>query len=96
MDSTINLYVAIDEMRSLSKKGVPFSLSFRKWDRYRGQGGDLALISHAILRPAARGEDVSNAEYKLFFTDRDTGQARVCWRILVTEFNGQKVVFEGK
>lgn len=88
----IDLYLAIDEMKRISASGGTFSLKFRKWNRDSGRGGDMVHLAHARLRPKASDERISNASYKLFITDTDTGRALNCWQPLVMEFNGLRTV----
>lgn len=95
MTPTIHLYAALQQMRHKSRHGQTFSITFRKYDRHRHTGGDLARIPHAILRPAAHDETITHANHKLFITDTDTNRHRVLWRILITELDGQRVTFEG-
>lgn len=92
MEGSVNLYEAVRQMRSISDQGGTFSFKHRKYDRQRAVGGDLAIINRARLRPSAKDEQVRDAHRKLFYTDVDTGKARVCWTCLVTEFNGMKVI----
>lgn len=87
----MDVYAAIKEMREISEKGGTFSLKHRKWDRQRGKGGDLAHVSEARLRPAAKEEQIENSDFKLFYTDTQTGMAKVCWQMLLVEFNGHKL-----
>jgi len=93
MEPPINLYQAVDQMRKLTTRGETFSMKFRKWDRQRACGGDIAIIPHARLRKKASDEQVASSSHKLYFTDTDTGRARVCWQCLLVEFNGRKVTF---
>lgn len=88
----IDLYLAIDEMKRISASGGTFSIKFRKWNRDSGRGGDMVHLAHARLRPKASDERISNASYKLFITDTDTGRALNCWQPLVMEFNGLHTV----
>lgn len=90
-NQVIELYAAIREMQRISDEGGEFSLSFVKYDRQRRNGGDLARISRARLRKKALAENIVHADYKLFFTDLDTGKARNCWQVLILEFNGHKL-----
>ena len=87
----MDLYAAIKEMREISEKGGTFSLKHRKWDRARCKGGDLVHVSEARLRPAASDEQVANSDFKLYYTDTQTGTAKVCWQMLLVEFNGHKL-----
>lgn len=89
---TINLYRAIDEMRRISAAGGTFEMKFRKWNRRTRSGGDMAHIAAARLRPKAGDEAVENSSYKLYFTDTDSGEPRVCWQPLIMEFNGMKTI----
>ena len=91
---TIDLYEAIEQMKRISIAGGTFSMKFRKYDRSRATGGDLATEPAARLRPKARDEKVENASYKLFYTDTTTGRAKNCWQPLIVEFNGMKTVLQ--
>lgn len=88
----IDLYRALDEMKKISAGGGTFSLKFRKYDRQRRKGGDMARVQAARIRPKASDETVAHASYKLFFTDTESGLARVCWQPLIMEFNGRPVI----
>ena len=91
MKPEITLLEALKKMKEISSEGGTFSLSHRKYDRHRAVGGDLAIIPHARLRPQAKDEQVADASYKIFYTDTDTGAARVAWQPLIMEFNGMAV-----
>jgi hypothetical protein len=88
----INLYEAIDEMRRISRAGGTFQMKFRKWDRQRRKGGDIANVAAARVRPKATDEKVAHSSHKLYFTDTDSGLARVCWQPLIMEFNGRPTI----
>lgn len=88
----IDLYQAIEEMKRISLAGGTFSMKFRKYNRQTQNGGDMVTVNAARVRPKAADEDVSNASYKLFFTDTETGLARNCWQPLIMEFNGRRTV----
>lgn len=92
MDKTIDLYQAVAEMKAISTAGGTFSMKFRKWNRQTADGGDLAHITAARLRPKAHDYEVKNASYKLFFKDMETGRDMVCWECLLVEFNGMKTI----
>ena len=89
---TIDLYQAVDEMRRITSAGGSFSMKFRKWNRQTADGGDLAYIKEARLRPKARDSEVKNASYKLFFRDMETGRDLVCWACFLVEFNGMQPI----
>lgn len=90
--STIDLYSAIEEMKRISRSGGTFALTFRKWNRQTRNGGDVVRVNAARIRPKASDEKISDASYKLFFTDTETGLARNCWQCLITGFNGRRTV----
>lgn len=96
MDKTeaqpIDLYDAIEQMKRISLAGGTFSLTFRKWNRQTRSGGDVVRVNAARIRPKASDEKISDASYKLFFTDTETGLARNCWQVLITGFNGRRTV----
>ena len=89
---TIDLYDAIDQMKRISLAGGTFSLTFRKWNRQTRNGGDVVKVREARIRPKANDEKISDASYKLFFTDTETGLARNCWQCLIMAFNGRRTV----
>lgn len=88
VDSTINLYEAIEEMKKISLAGGTFQFKFRKWNRQTMSGGGLVNILNARIRPKASDEKIANSSYKLYFVDADTGASMVCWQPLIMEFNG--------
>lgn len=89
---SIDVYKAIEDMKRISAEGGTFSIRFRKWNRDTRRGGDMAHVAHARIRPKASDEKVTNASYKLFITDTDTGRALNCWQCLIMEFNGVRTV----
>lgn len=89
---TIDLYDAIERMKSISLCGGTFSMKFRKWNRATRSGGDLVTVHAARIRPKASDEKIEHSSYKLFYTDTETGQARVCWQPLIMEFNGLRTI----
>jgi hypothetical protein len=91
-ETTIDLFEAIRQMKEISLAGGTFSLKFRKWNRQTMNGGDMAIVNAARIRPKAKDEDVADASHKLFFTDTETGEARNCWQPLIMEFNGIRTV----
>ena len=93
MVAQVNIYEAVERMREISKGGGTFSLKFRKWNRQRKNGGDLAVIKNARLRKMASDEKIEHSSHKVFLTDTDTGRSLVCWMCLIVEFNGRRVAF---
>ena len=91
----INLWTAIAEMRKLTAKGIPFSFEHFTWDSNRQKASGRRVANKAILRPAARGDDLVNSDHKLFYEDLNitdpAKNKRVCWQILIVKFNGIEV-----
>lgn len=88
----IDVFLAIEEMKRISREGGTFSFRFRKWNRATRSGGDVVTVNAAVIRPKASDEKIEYSSYKLFYTDTDTGLARVCWQPLIIEFNGRRTV----
>lgn len=88
----MNLFSAIAEMRKLTAQGIPFSFEHHTWDSERRQSNGLRRVHKALLRPAAKGDNLANADHKLFYEDltiSDPAKARRnCWQILIVRFNG--------
>lgn len=95
MDKTtapIDVFEAIEQMKRISLSGGTFSFKFRKWNRATRSGGDVVTVNAARIRPKASDEKIEYSSYKLYFTDTETGLARVCWQPLIIEFNGRRTV----
>lgn len=88
----IDVYEAIEQMKRISLAGGTFSFKFRKWNRATRSGGDVVTVKAARIRPKASDEKIEYSSYKLYFTDTETGLARVCWQPLIIEFNGRRTV----
>lgn len=88
----IDVFLAIEEMKRISREGGTFSFRFRKWNRATRSGGDVVTVNAAVIRPKASDEKIEYSSYKLFYSDTDTGLARVCWQPLIIEFNGRRTV----
>ena len=92
MQEDIDLYEAIKQMRMLTSKGASFSFVHSTWDKSRQICNGFRSVSKARLRPAAKCDDLENADYKLFYMDEDLNEPRICWQMLIMFFNGKKVV----
>jgi hypothetical protein len=88
----IDVFEAIEQMKRISLAGGTFSFKFRKWNRATRSGGDVVTVNVARIRPKASDEKIEYSSYKLYFTDTETGLARVCWQPLIIEFNGRRTV----
>lgn len=91
-ETKIDVFEAIEQMKRISLAGGVFSFKFRKWNRATLSGGDVVTVNAARIRPKASDEKIEYSSYKLYFTDTETGLARVCWQPLITEFNGRRTV----
>lgn len=89
--ATINLWQATHLMRELTAKGESFSFAFATYDRSRRKCHGMVSVKHARLRPAAKGDDISNADHKLFYFDETEQRPKVCWQPLIMYFNGFKI-----
>lgn len=93
MNSTpvISIWQAIHLMRELTAKGETFSFSYATYDRSRHQAHGMISVPHAKLRPAAKGDDIENADHKLFYYDETEQKPKVCWQPLIMFLNGFKI-----
>ena len=92
MQEEIDLYEAIKQMRQLTSKGEYFSFVHGTYDKSRMISNGFRAVSKAKVRPAAKGDELENADFKLFYMDEDLGEPRNCWQMLILFFNGKKVV----
>lgn len=91
-EETIQLYDAIKQMRMLSAEDKSFSFMHATYNRDTDSTNGFRHVERAHLRPAARGEDLANSDYKLFYFDEILNEPRNCWQMLIMQFNGQRVV----
>jgi hypothetical protein len=91
-EETIDLYEAIKQMRQLSQQGKTFSIVHSTLNRERNTCDGLRYVNAAHLRPAAKGDDVINADHKLFYFDEDIQAPRVCWQPLIMFFENKKCI----
>ena len=91
---TISLYQAIKEMRELSSRDQYFSFTHATYNRATRQTNGIREVKRARVRPAAKGDDIRNADFKLFYHDFFYHEDRVCWQPLIMFFNGKKVILQ--
>lgn len=96
MDSpeTITVYEAIRLMREMTSKGQMFSFVHATYNRDTSKSDGVVHVKRAKLRPAAKGDNIKNAKYKLFYYDDYYKQDRVCWQPLLMFLNNTKVVLK--
>jgi len=90
----IDLYAAIAEMRRLTAAGIPFSFSHVYFNRDKRNSDGVRFVRDAKLRPAAKGDDIAFADFKLFYEDLNNVSAdknRNCWQCLIVFFNGKRI-----
>lgn len=88
---TIDLYEAIGEMRKRTARGETFAFAHATLNRDRGTSDGIRYVSRARLRPAAKGDDVVNADFKIFYYDEDLKEPRICWQPLIMFFEDKQV-----
>jgi hypothetical protein len=91
-EETIDLYEAIKQMRKLSSKGKSFSFVHATWNRDKNTCEGIRHVKSARLRPAAKGDDVVNADYKVFYYDEEIREPRNCWQMLIIFFDDKQVI----
>jgi len=87
----MNVYDAIDKIRSISNAGGEFSISFMSFSETTGKSEGIVDVSHARLRARPTVQQNKNAEIMEAYTNLDTGEARQFYQPLLMLFNGQKV-----
>lgn len=92
MEETIDLWDAIREMRKMTSEGRSFSFAHATYDFERNSSHGIRYVNSAQLRPAARGDDLVNADDKLFYYDQELREPRNCWQILIMYFENQRVI----
>jgi len=90
-DETIDLYEAIRQMRKLSSEDKSFSFIHSTLNRETDTCNGIRHVRTAHLRPAAKGDDLVNADLKIFYFDEDIKEPRVCWQVLIMFFEDKKI-----
>ena len=90
----IDLYAALAEMRRLTALGKSFSFKHACYNREKRHSDGIRFVRDAKLRPAAKGDDIVFAGFKLFYEDLNNmteDKNRNCWQVLIMEFNGKRI-----
>jgi len=90
----IDLWTAIAKMREMTARGTPFSFAHGTWNIQARESNGVRYVDSALLRPAAKGDDVENADHKLFYKDLNLEPSKAnrnCWQVLIVELNGEPV-----
>ena len=90
----MNLYEAIQEMRRLSKEGIPIAFSFMSCDLTAGKSHGVVEVRHGLLRKRAHSKAHKHSEYTLDYYDLDTCEDRRFYQPLLMTFNNQRVTLQ--
>ena len=91
-EETISLWEAIRQMRMLTGQGKSFSFIHSTYNEDTQESHGFRHVNTARLRPAAREDNIKNADHKLFYFDEDINQPRNCWQLLIMWFNGKRCI----
>lgn len=83
----MTVYEAIHQMRQLTEKKKPFSLSFMTYSMQKHESHGEVTCEHALLVKNEKKEDDSLNNFMLTFRDQDTGEAKHFWQPLLMSFN---------
>jgi len=87
----MDVYQAIKKMRELSGAGKSFQFSFMSFSEDRGSSHGIVEVANARLRKQSTLDQNSNADIMLNFVDLDTNECKMCYQVLLMEFNGVKL-----
>lgn len=87
----MNIYDAIQKMRSLSKENIPFSFSFMSYNSTHGTSEGVVHVQHGRCLMRESEKYNRNAEHQERYLDLDTMSPRRFWHPLLMTFNGEKV-----
>ena len=85
----MTVYEAIHQMRQLTERKPPFSLSFMTYSMSRHASHGEVTCEHALLVKNEKAKDDDLSNYMLTYRDQDTGEARHFWQPLLMSFNGE-------
>lgn len=87
----MEVFKAIEKMRKLSEKGIPFSFSFMSYSCERHKSSGVVEVPRAVLRRQSTILDNRHADIMLNYVDVDTNDYGRCYQLLLMEFNGEKL-----
>lgn len=91
MQTTIDLYQAIDLMRAATKEGKPFSMVFMAYSQKDQKSNGPVKVNKALLRKGTRVEGNRYADIMLNYYDLDSHQNRQFYQPLLMYFDKYKV-----
>lgn len=87
----MDVFKAIEKMRELSGRGIPFSFTFMSYSADRHKSTGIVEVPKATLRRQSTVEDNRHADIMLNYVDLDTNDFGRCYQLLLMEFNGEKL-----
>lgn len=89
----IKLRAAIQRMRDLSEKGIPFSFGFIKCNLTTGTSDGYKVVNKALLRKGYKDNQSSKSNVLIAYTDYDNAESdRHFYLPLLMMFNGNKII----
>ncbi|MHC1707487.1 MAG: hypothetical protein AB9842_08195 [Bacteroidales bacterium] len=89
---SIRLFQAVRQMRKITSEGQTFSFTHVSYNRDSMKSDGIRHVRKAKLRPAAKNDDVTHSDHKLFYYDMEIQAPRTAWQALIIFFNGMKVI----
>lgn len=90
----MKVYEAIDQMRRLTEKGIPFAFAYMSYSRERKQSEGIVSVHRAKLRSQSKRERNQYTDLMLNYVDLDIMEYRTCWQPLLLEFNGEPLTLD--
>lgn len=87
----LTVFEAINEMRELSAKEIPFSFSFMSYDRDKQASKGIVEVRNAKLRNKSKMVSFENSEIIEPYYDLDAMEHRRFAHPTLMTFNGRKV-----
>lgn len=87
----MKLYEAIDEMRRLSKEGIPFSFTYMSYNSTKGTSDGIVHVQQARLIKRESEQFNKFAEDQERYYNLTTGEIRRFWHPLLMFLNGETV-----
>ena len=87
----MELFLAIKQMRHLSKDNIPFSFAFMSYNSTKQSSDGVIYVRRARLLKREKIENHKYAECVEAYIDLDTMQCRRFYQPLLMFFNGEKI-----
>lgn len=87
----MKLYEAIDEMRRLSKEGIPFSFTYMSYNSTKGTSDGIVHVQQARLIKRESEQFNKFTEDQERYYNLTTGEVRRFWHPLLMFLNGETV-----